>query len=101
MSSGRDDAADFPSFCRRSRMRIGLLPVIALVSGLSMLWPGTARAEKLEMKITPKNAAEAGFVVTFRPGREPDTVTVGVVRDTAKSQPVRSPDLMLRRSATL
>jgi hypothetical protein len=82
-------------------MRIGLVPVLVLAGGLSFIWPGTARAEKLEMKITPRNAAEAGFVVTFRRGREPDTVTVRVARDTAKSQPVRSPDLMLRRSATL
>ena len=82
-------------------MRISVLPVLMLASSLTLLWPGTAYAVKLETKIGPKNAADAGFVVSFTPGREPNTVTVRVVRDPAKSQPVNSPDLMLRRSATL
>lgn len=82
-------------------MRISLLPVLALASGLMLCWPGTAQAVKLEMKIGPKKAAEAGFVVSCRPAREPNAVTVRVVRDPAKSQPVNSADLMLRRSATL
>lgn len=82
-------------------MRMNFLYVLVLAGGLTLFWPATARAVKTEMKIAPKNAAEAGFVVSFRPGREPNTVTVRVVRDTAKSQRVNSADLMLRRWATL
>lgn len=82
-------------------MRFNLVLVLAMAGGLTTLWPGTARGAKMEMKVGPKNAAEERFVVSFRPGREQGTVTVRVVRDTTKSQPVNSADLMLRRSATL
>lgn len=82
-------------------MRISRLPLLMLASAWMLLPPGTARAVKLEVTITPKNAAEAGFVVTFRPGREPNAIKFSVVRDTAKSEPVNATELVLRRSATL
>ena len=82
-------------------MKFRVLQALALVTCLTMGWPGTARGQKLQIRVSPKNATEAGFTVSFRPGRQQNTVTVSVVRDTAKSQPVNSADLMLRRSATL
>ena len=82
-------------------MRIRLFPMLVLAVGLTSFCAWTAYAQKLQIKIGPKHAAEAGFVVSFRPAREANAVRVRVVRDPAKSQPVNSADLMLRRSATL
>jgi len=82
-------------------MKWNPLPVLALASCLASLCPGIAHAEKVAVTVAPKNAADSGFVVTFRPGPDANTVTVRLARDTARSQPVNSPDLMLRRSATL